>query len=81
MPGRKHLGLEKILVRGKDLKARGSQVGLSVFLAILVLAAFVLPSIGLAENDEGLYFKVAFSVLFILGVSIAWGGGPCFFYC
>jgi hypothetical protein len=58
---------------GTDLRKRGSQAGISVFLALLILTAFLLPSMGLGEQDERLYVNVAFSVLFISGLAIAWG--------
>lgn len=50
-----------------------SQANLSVFLALLILAAFLLPSVGLSEVDERLYFNVAFSVLLASGAAVAWG--------
>ena len=60
-------------MRGKDFNKRGSEANLSVFLGLLILAAFVLPSMGLGEEDERLYFNIAFSVLLIFGVAIAFG--------
>ena len=60
-------------MRGKDFSRRGSEASLSVFLGLLILAAFLLPSIGLAEGDEQLYFNIAFSVLLISGAAIAFG--------
>jgi hypothetical protein len=58
--------------RAQPKRSAGSQAGLSVFLALLVMAAFVLPSMGLGEKNERLYFDIAFSVLLIFGVGIAW---------
>jgi Ion channel len=49
-----------------------SQANLSLFLALLILLVFVVPSLGLERRDERLYSEVAFSVLLISGVAIAW---------
>jgi hypothetical protein len=49
-----------------------SEANLSVFLALLVLACFVLPSMGLAREDEQLYFDIIFPALWVAGVAIAW---------
>ena len=61
-------------------KARGfikeswqSQANLSFFLGLLVALAFILPSLGFGKNDELEYADVAFSLLMISGVAIAWG--------
>ncbi len=61
-------------------KARGiiadswqSQANLSFFLILLVLIAFLLPSLGFAKDDLRLYSDAGFSVLLISGVAIAWG--------
>jgi Ion channel len=49
-----------------------SQANLSLFLALLVLLVFVVPSLGLERADERLYSEFASSVLLISGVTIAW---------
>ncbi len=49
-----------------------SQANLSLFLALLILLVFVVPSLGLERRDERLYSEVASSVLLISGVAIAW---------
>ena len=49
-----------------------SQANLSLFLALLVLLVFVLPSLGLEGHDERLYSNLATSVVLISGVAIAW---------
>jgi Ion channel len=50
-----------------------SQANLSLFLALLVLVAFVLPSLGFGRDDLQIYADIAFSVLLISAVAIAWG--------
>jgi hypothetical protein len=49
-----------------------SQANLSLFLALLILLAFVLPSLGLERTDERLYSNLGTSVILICGVAIAW---------
>jgi Ion channel len=49
-----------------------SQANLSLFLALLILLVFVVPSLGLERADERLYSEFASSVLLISGVAIAW---------
>src|ERR1700757_3831984 len=58
-----------------DLLARGwqSQVNLSLFLFLLILAGFVLPSLGFERHDLPLYGDVAFCVVLAAGAAIAWG--------
>jgi Ion channel len=50
-----------------------SQANLSFFLALIVLVAFVLPSVGFGRDDTRLYSDIAFSLVLISGVAIAWG--------
>ena len=50
-----------------------SQANLSFFLALLVTVGFVLPSLGFGRDDVLLYADVAFSLLLISGIAIAWG--------
>ncbi len=50
-----------------------SQANLSFFLALLVAVGFVLPSLGFGRDDTVLYSDVAFSLLLISGVAVAWG--------
>jgi hypothetical protein len=61
-------------------KARGfiketwqSQANLSIFLGLLVVVGFVLPSLGFGKDDEQRYGDVVFSLLLVSGVAIAWG--------
>jgi len=49
-----------------------SEAGLSLFLALLVLMVFVLPSIGFNQLHRGLYDIAASSVLLISGAAIGW---------
>jgi hypothetical protein len=54
-----------------------SEANLSFFLALLVLLAFVLPCLGLERRR--LYDNLAFSVVLISGVAIAWRRRAVFF--
>ena len=49
-----------------------SQVRISIFLGLLILTVFVLPSIGFGERHEKGYGLLVTVVLFCSGVSIAW---------
>ena len=68
--------------KGQDVRDRAralitdswqSQANLSFFLGLMVLIAFVLPSMGFGKDHIKLYSDVAFSLLLISGVAIAWG--------
>ena len=59
--------------RGLIRETWQSQANLSFFLALLVVVAFVLPSMGFGANDIKLYSDLAFSLLLLSGVAIAWG--------
>jgi hypothetical protein len=50
-----------------------SQANLSLFLMLLVLTAFVLPSLGFGKQDSRLYTNLAFTILLFSGIAIAWG--------
>jgi ion channel len=50
-----------------------SQANLSFFLVLIVLIAFVLPSLGFGRENANLYSDVAFSLVLFSGVAIAWG--------
>jgi hypothetical protein len=50
-----------------------SQANLSLFLGILIAFAFLFPILGLGHNDIKLYADLAFTMLLISGVAIAWG--------
>jgi hypothetical protein len=58
----------------RDLLARSwqSQVNLSLFLLLLILTAFVLPSVGFEKNSLPLYDNFAVSVVTIVGTALAW---------
>lgn len=49
-----------------------SQANISLFLILLVLAVFVLPSIGFEEDHRVLYGDIAFSIMISFGSAIAW---------
>jgi hypothetical protein len=61
--------------RTRDLLARGwqSEVNLSFFLFLLILAGFVLPSLGFEKHNLPLYADVTFSVVLAAGAAVAWG--------
>jgi hypothetical protein len=50
-----------------------SQANLAFFLALLILIAFVLPSLGFGREDTARYSNIGFTILLISGVAIAWG--------
>ena len=61
-------------------KARGlivdtwqSQANLSLFLALQILVAFALPVLGFGKEHSHLYANMAFTIMTISGVAIAWG--------
>jgi hypothetical protein len=58
----------------RDLLARGwqSDANLFLFLFLLVVVAFVLPSIGFEKHNLQLYADIAFSVILVVGAAIAW---------
>jgi hypothetical protein len=49
-----------------------SEANLSIFLALLVLLIFVIPSLGLERDNERLYGNLMTSVLLLCGAAIAW---------
>ena len=59
----------------RDLLIRGwrSEANLSLFLFLLILAGFVLPSLGFEKHNLPLYGDIAFTVLLVVGAAIAWG--------
>ena len=59
--------------RGLIRETWQSQANLSFFLALLVVVAFVLPSMGFGASDIKLYSDLTFSLLLLSGVAIAWG--------
>jgi hypothetical protein len=49
-----------------------SEANLSLFLLLLVVVGFVLPSVGAEKNNLPLYADIAFSVVLVVGAAIAW---------
>jgi hypothetical protein len=49
-----------------------ARILIPIFLGLLILTVFVLPSLGFGEHHEQRYRIIASSVLFCSGVSIAW---------
>jgi hypothetical protein len=66
-------------VRDVIVQTWQSEANLSLFLALLVLLAFVLPALGLERQNERLYSNLATSVVLISGVAIAWRRRAVFF--
>jgi Ion channel len=52
-------------------EAMASERGLTLLLALLVLAIFVFPTLGLEGSDELLYADIMFSVVLVAGVAAA----------
>jgi len=50
----------------------GSQINISIFLGLLILTVFVMPSIGFGDKHERWYGNIVFSILIGSGVAIAW---------
>jgi hypothetical protein len=63
-----------------DLLTRGwqSQANLSLFLFLLIVAGFVLPSVGFEKNSLPLYADIVFSFISAVGAAIAWGNRRLF---
>jgi len=49
-----------------------SEAILSLFLFLLVVVGFVLPSLGVEKNNLPLYADIAFSALLLVGIGVAW---------
>jgi hypothetical protein len=66
--------------RTRDLLARSwqSQANLSFFLFLLILMAFVLPSMRFEKNTLVLYEDIGFSMISVVGAAIAWGNRRLF---
>jgi hypothetical protein len=56
----------------KTADTLGSQINISIFLALIILTVFVMPSIGLGDRHEKWYGDIAFSVLIGAGTLTAW---------
>jgi hypothetical protein len=50
----------------------GSQISISIFLGLIILTVFVMPSIGLGDRHEELYSDTVFLILICAGTAIAW---------
>jgi hypothetical protein len=59
----------------RDLLTRSwqSEANLSLFLFLLIVVGFVLPSLGFEKNNLPLYADIAFTVVLVVGTAIAWG--------
>jgi hypothetical protein len=66
--------------RNRDLFAFSwqSEASLSVFLILLVILGFVLPSMGFERHHFPLYADIAFSVVLIVGAAISWANRKLF---
>ena len=56
-----------------------TEANLSVFLGLLVLLIFVIPSLGLERNAERLYGTLGTSVILVCGAAVAWRRRALFF--
>lgn len=61
------------LVQHALVKMQEPDYGLPVFLALLVLMAFVLPALGLEGSDERLYADLTTSLMLVSGLALASG--------
>jgi hypothetical protein len=61
-------------LKSRDLLTRSwqSQANLSLFLFLLILVAFLLPSVGFEKNSLHFYDDAAASVIAVAGTAIAW---------
>src|SRR5258708_14619758 len=59
-------------VGDKSADTLGSQISISIFLGLVILTVFVMPSIGLGDKHEKWYGSIAFSILIGAGTAIAW---------
>ncbi len=77
-----HLAGDAVKGRARDfiVQTWQSQANLSLFLALLIVTVFILPSIGFGEHDTTLYTDAAYSVLVVSGVAIAWGRRALFIF-
>jgi hypothetical protein len=57
-----------------------SQANLSFFLILQVLISFVLPALGFGRDDLRFYADLAFSVMLISGIALAWGWPKLFWF-
>jgi hypothetical protein len=55
-----------------------SEAYLSVFLFLLIIVGFVFPSIGLEVDNLPLYADIAFSIVLVVGTTIAWANRRLF---
>jgi len=64
-----------MLSKTRDLLARGwqSEANLSLFLFLLILVGFVLPSLGFEKHNSSIYEDIVFTVVLVVGTAIAWG--------
>ena len=69
-----------MLIKTGDLLAQrwGSEVKLSLFLCLLIIVGFVLPSLGIEKHNLPLYADVTFTVISFVGAAIAWGNRRLF---
>jgi len=70
---RRARGAVRVQARRVIKESWESQANLSVFLALTVLVTFVLPVLGFGRDDLKLYADVAYSLMLISGVALAWG--------
>ena len=54
-----------------------SVANLSMFLLLLIIVGFVLPSVGFERNNLPLYSDCVFSLVLVFGAAIAWATETC----
>jgi hypothetical protein len=59
-------------IRERATRSWRSGTSLSVFLVLLIVVEFVLPSLGVERNNLQLYSDIAFSIVLIFGCAVAW---------
>jgi hypothetical protein len=59
-------------IRERATGSSQSGTVVSVFLLLLIVVEFVLPSLGVEKNNLQLYDDIAFSIVLIFGCAVAW---------
>src|SRR5260370_37020558 len=65
-------GTPESVIGDKTADTLGSQINISIFLGLVVLTVFVMPSLGLGDEHERWYGNTVFSILIAAGAAIAW---------
>jgi hypothetical protein len=65
-------------IRERATRSWRSGTIVSVFLLLLIVVEFVLPSLGVERNNLQLYDDIAFSIVLIFGCAVAWANRRLF---